>query len=199
MIDLPSPPTMGGPPPLPAPSHPAMRLSILAILFALAACSTEPAPTPSPVAAEASAPPAAAAAAASDADCNLATPLVPGIPGSPGHLIVSSRNPNGDSELAVLMRQFVDDLREVRLLAEAKQTVKPLFPTHRKMRCAWPTKVEERDAGFDARAQAYLANVRAFDAAPGQGTYNAIIAGCIACHAQSCGGPLDFIETMLWQ
>jgi hypothetical protein len=171
-----------------------MRLCLTMLLF-LAGCGDSPA--------GASATDGGAANAAADpfddSDCNLSTPLEPGIPGSPGHLIASPRNPNGDSELSVLMRQMVDDLREVRVLAEGKQAVKPLFPTHRKMRCAWPTKVEERNAGFDARAQAYLANVRAFDAAPGKGTYNAMIAGCIACHAQSCGGPLDFIESMLWQ
>ena len=52
-----------------------------------------------------------------DADCNCSTPLQPGVPGSPGHLIVSPRNPNGDSELAVPMRQFVDDLTEARIQA----------------------------------------------------------------------------------
>lgn len=178
--------------------HEPMRLTILAVLFAVAACSTEPAPAPADMGAvDATA--AAPAAPAADDDCNLQTPLVPGIPGSPGHLIVSSRNPNGDSELAVLMRQFVDDLREVRVLAEAKQPVKQLFPVHRKMRCAWPTKPEERNQGFDARAQAYLATVRAFDEAPSQASYNAMIAGCISCHSQSCGGPLDFIDSMTWR
>ena len=137
--------------------------------------------------------------AAEDADCNLQTKLVPGIPGSPGHLIASTRNPNGDSELSVLMRQFVEDLREARTLVEAKQPVKKLFPEHRKMRCAWPTKPEERNEPFDARAQSYLAAVRAFDHAPSKASYNAIITGCIACHAVSCGGPLDFIGDMKWQ
>ena len=41
--------------------------------------------------------------------------------------------------------------------------------------------------------------VRAFDAAPRQSSYNAIIQGCIACHSTSCGGPLDFIDGMKWQ
>lgn len=174
-----------------------MRLTILASLFAVAACSTKPSPSaPAAAAADASAP--AAAAIANDDDCNFHTPLVPGIPGSPGHLVVSSRNPNGDSELALLMRQFVDDLREVRVLAEAKQPIQQLLPVHRKMRCAWPTKPSERNEAFDGRAQVYLATVRAFDAAPGRDTYNAMINGCIMCHAQSCGGPLDFIETMKW-
>lgn len=140
-----------------------------------------------------------AAAEAADADCNLATPLVPGIPGSPGNLVKSERNPNGDSELSVLMRQFVDDLREVRPTLEAGQKVKALLPVHRKMRCAWPTKPEERNQQFDLRAQAYLNAVAAFDRAPGKDTYNAIIAGCIACHSVSCGGPLEFIGEMRWE
>lgn len=33
------------------------------------------------------------------AECTLETPLIPGVPGSPGHLLPSDRNPNGDSEL----------------------------------------------------------------------------------------------------
>lgn len=172
----------------------------LAFLFAVVACSTEaaehsgaPAPAANP------APAATPAAAAADEDCTLATELVPGIPGSPGHLIKSPRNPNGDSELAVLMRQMVDDLREVRVLAEAKQPVKKLWPEHRRMRCAWPTRPEERNEAFDGRAQGYLAAVRAFDETPGQATYNAMIAGCISCHSVSCGGPLDFIDGMKWQ
>ncbi len=134
-----------------------------------------------------------------DRDCNGETPLQPGVPGSPGHLIVSPRNPNGDSELSVLMRQFVDDLREARVLLEAGQPVKPLFPVHRKMRCAWPTRPDERSPRFDSLAVNYLYLVRAYDAAPGRDTYNGVIQGCISCHAASCGGPLDFIDGMKWQ
>lgn len=177
----------------------ALRCLVLPVL--LAACSRAPTPmVPSPdrtptgqQVVEPPPPPPP------DDDCNYKTPLVPGIPGSPGHLIKSSRNPNGDSELAVLMRQFVDDLREARPLLEAGQPVKKLHPTYRKMRCSWPTKPEERNEQFDARAVVYLELVKAYDANPGQATYNGMIAGCIACHEQSCGGPLDFIDGLKWQ
>ncbi len=141
----------------------------------------------------------AAAAAADDSDCNLQTPLVPGIPGSPGHLIPSTRNPNGDSELAALMREFVEDLQDARSLLEAKQPVPKLFPTHRKMRCAWPTNPAERNEAYDGRALGYLAAVRAFDSEPGRATYNAVLIGCISCHSESCGGPIPFIDGMKWQ
>lgn len=172
-----------------------MRLILLA--FALsAACSGQPVEAPAP---KADAVPPVAAKPADDADCNWQTPLVPGIPGSPGHLIKSARNPNGDSELAVVMRGFVDDLREVRKQIDAGEKPKAMFPTHRKMRCSWPTKPDERNERFDLRAQGYLAAVRAFDGEPNKTNYNNIIAGCINCHAQSCGGPLDFIDSMKWQ
>ncbi len=171
-----------------------MRTFLLLSLAALTACSERPAAT-SNVAPNAS----ATKGQADDAECNLQTPLVPGVPGSPGNLIRSARNPNGDSELAVLMRAFVDDLRDVRTKLDAAQPVGPLYPTHRKMRCAWPTRPEERNQDYDTRAQGYLAAVRAFDAEPGKATYNTIVEGCIHCHAHSCGGPLDFIDGMKWQ
>lgn len=176
----------------PLPWCPVIRILLPTLLFA--ACSNPPE-------AAAHAAPAQAAAIASvddDADCNLATPLVPGIPGSPGHLVVSARNPNGDSELAVLMRRFVDDLRDARSLLEAGQPLPRLHPVHRTMRCAWPTRPEERNARFDAMAQTYLAAVRAFDAEPNRDHYNGLVAGCIACHSQACGGPLDFLAGMKW-
>ena len=143
--------------------------------------------------------PAPVTPVADDVDCNLSTPLVPGVPGSPGHLIQSARNPNGDSELSVLMRSFVDDLRNARTLAEAGEKIPAMYPRHRKMRCAWPTKPDERNERFDLRAQGYLGAVRAFDLEPKKSTYNSIIDGCVNCHAQSCGGPLDFIDSMRWQ
>ena len=45
-------------------------------------------------------------------DCTLDTPLIPGVPGSPGHLLPSEINPNGVSELAALMRTMQRDLAE---------------------------------------------------------------------------------------
>ena len=174
--------------------------TLLLAAFLLPACSKAPTPVPPPApavheAAEVVEPPPPPPP---EDDCTLATKLKDGIPGSPGHLIKSARNPNGDSELAVLMRQFVDDVREARTLLEAGQPVKNLYPTYRQMRCMWLTKPDERNANFDGRAIAFLGVVQAYDSKPGKETYNGIINGCIACHSQSCGGPLDFIDSMKW-
>ncbi|MCB9869113.1 MAG: hypothetical protein H6837_04595 [Planctomycetes bacterium] len=164
-----------------------MRSPVLGVLLLgaslVAACTSESVPSPA----------AAATKPADDADCNFETPLVPGVPGSPGHLIKSARNPNGASELAVLMRRFVDDLEEARRLLGAGKPTRALFATHRKMRCAWPTDPSERTRAFDDRARAYLAQVQAFDAHPTKQTYNAVLSACKACHEVSCPGPLDLI------
>jgi hypothetical protein len=133
------------------------------------------------------------------AECTLATALVPGVPGSPGHLIASERNPNGASELATLMRTFVDDWREARAKLEADAGVSVRFPTHRKLRCAWPTDAADRNATFDSFAVNYLEKVKAFDAKPSRETYEGVLDGCKACHEVSCGGPLEVIEGMRWK
>lgn len=136
---------------------------------------------------------------APDVEVSLATPLVPGVPGSPGHLIKSSRNPNGDSELAFLMRLFVDDLKDARAKAEAGEPLPRLYDKHRRMRAAWPSKADQRNERFDSMAQGYLSAVRAFETGPTPANFNAIINACIACHSGACGGPIDYIDSLKWQ
>ncbi len=132
-------------------------------------------------------------------DCTLATPLVEGVPGSPGHLLPSVRNPNGDSELAALMRRFVADWEAARQTMEQEGHLAPRFPSHRQLRCAWPTTASDRDQTYDGLAINYLAAVKAFDASPSRRTYDAVVDGCRACHEVTCGGPLQVIEALRWK
>ena len=132
-------------------------------------------------------------------DCTASTVLVPGVPGSPGHLIASDINPNGASELATLMRTFVADWRNARVALEADAGVSARFPVHRKLRCSWPTAADDRTPAFDGLAQGYLAKVKAFDARPSRDTYEGVLDGCKACHEVSCGGPLEVIEGLRWK
>jgi hypothetical protein len=164
---------------------------VRALLFAslcLLAC-TKPTSAPPPPAAP---PPVE--------DCTLETKLVPGVPGSPGNLISSDINPNGASELAALMRTFVADWKDARarLQADPKATFAPRLPVHRKMRCAWPTSLDDRTAQYDAFAVGYLEKVKAFDTKPSRETYEGVLDGCQACHEVTCGGPLEVIAGMRW-
>jgi hypothetical protein len=128
--------------------------------------------------------------------CTLETKLVPGVPGSPGHLMVSELNPNGVSELASLMRNMVADLTQMkeRLGHHLRASDTPMWPRHRQIRCAWPTDPSDRTPAFDAMAQGYLERVKTLDAAPKDiDAYRAVVAGCRACHEQTCAGPLEVI------
>ena len=155
-------------------------LAAAAVIFALSGCAGQ-------VTSRASAP---------VDDCTFETVLVPGIPGSPGHLVPSEINPNGASELATLMRTMVADWKAVRAELVAGQPVQraPLLPTHRKIRCSWPTAASDRNAAFDAMAQVYVQNVRAFDEQRSAETYRGVLSACAACHEATCGGPLAVIE-----
>jgi hypothetical protein len=132
-------------------------------------------------------------------ECTLETPLTPGVPGSPGHLIPSVIHPTGASELATLMRLMLDDLdlRQRQFLGTAAGTRIPMYDVHRKMRCAWPTPGHERDPAYDALAQAYLAAVKSLDAAPDdRAAYDAVVSACRMCHDQKCRGPIGRIEKL---
>ena len=120
------------------------------------------------------------------------------MPGSPGHLLPSELNPNGASELAALMRTMQANLAEARGAVLEGRPTPPLWPSHRKMRCAWPTDAADRNPQFDALAIAYLAQVKALDArgADGRQAYRAVLAACRACHEVSCPGPIAAIEAL---
>lgn len=138
-------------------------------------------------------------ALAAEVPCTLDTQLVPGIPGSPGHLIPSAINPNGNSELAQLMRAMQSELKRSRAAIERGDKLAPLWARFRKIRCAWPTNQSDRNPAFDASAQSYLEAVQALDAAPqaeAAKAYGRVLDGCRACHEQSCGGAIPAIEAL---
>lgn len=173
-----------------------MRALVFSSLVLAFGCTRPP-----PAAAPKAAPVVVVDAGAPTEDCTLETKLVPGAPGSPGHLIPSGVNPNGASELAALMRTFVADLQGARakLEADAGPALTARLPVHRKMRCAWPTAEADRNPTFDGLAVNYLQAVRQFDARPARDTYEGLLDGCKACHEVSCGGPLELIDGLRWR
>ena len=167
------------------------------IVFLLLGCNRSPdrAP-PRTVDASAESP---AHAALSTEPCTLATPLIPGIPGSPGHLMQSDINPNGQSELAAHMRSMQSQLKAARQAITQGEKIPPLHDSFAKIRCAWPTDPADRNASFDASAQAYLAAVAALDAAaPGAAApaYEQVLGACRSCHERTCSGAIVAIEAL---
>ena len=130
--------------------------------------------------------------------CTWETPLVEGIPGSPGNPIPSKVNPNGDSELASMMRQMMSDMELIRADAMNGAFSTSIPNSHAKLRCAWPTDASMRSETYDAMAIGYMDAFDKLAAREGdaRARYGAVITACLNCHATACPGPTVAIEKL---
>jgi len=135
----------------------------------------------------------------SASSCTLETPLKPGIPGSPSNPIKSDINPNGDSELAHLMRKMLKDLQDIRPLVLSQKPVKTSIQGHERIRCTWPSDSDIRGPLFGSLSDTYLSTLEIFGThpIPSIDSYNGVVAGCLGCHSNFCPGPIHLIQS-LW-
>jgi len=110
-------------------------------------------------------------------------------------------NPNGDSELALLMRHMFDDLMRVKDEAAKGKSSKfhfdpqAIFTAH----ATEPEKAASET--YQQMGKAYLVAHRAFEKAePAEkkAHFTGIVQNCIACHQQLCPGPIRRIEKLLY-
>ena len=108
-------------------------------------------------------------------------------------------NPNGDSELAVLMREMVLHAQASRDSIE-KNTVLPRFPENfSRIFFAKKTDTTIDKQLFDGLAQIYLNNLKHFyqsDIAIRKKDFNSLVTSCSGCHQNFCGGPLKRINKL---
>ena len=109
-------------------------------------------------------------------------------------------NPNGNSELALLMRDMFDEGMRVREdVATGKRPLpvwdaEAIFTAH----ATQPEKVATPE--FKAYAQSFLEAARAMEAASPEAykqSYQGMVKTCIACHQEVCPGPIVKINKML--
>ncbi len=130
--------------------------------------------------------------------CTHETPLLAGIPGSPGNLIASSANPNGQSDVAHLMREMLDAMKQRRDTLRTGGEPKTLGD-YTKLKCAWPTDDTTRSAHFDVMADGMLNAIDGFNQAPTSSeAYNQVVSACLACHQTACPGPMAAIRPLHW-
>lgn len=109
-------------------------------------------------------------------------------------------NPNGDSELALLMRDMADHVTEQKKnLSEGKMP--SAYPDKfNTITTAKPTEEKMKGNDFDNMAAFYLKNLKSYceskslqDAID---NHNMLVQSCAVCHEQTCPGPLTRINKL---
>jgi len=115
---------------------------------------------------------------------------------------VKPMNPNGESELALLMRRMRDHAEELKGVVQGGGKPGILPEEFRKIYTSVPTDAETKQASFDRFADHYLSNLESLydpSAQPKEmtGKFNALVNSCIGCHSEHCPGPLKAINKLL--
>ena len=108
-------------------------------------------------------------------------------------------NPNGDSELALLMRSMTKNFTSVKTEVESGnlpgEFPKEILTIH----TAKPTDENTKKESFSVFADNYINNVTAFyksDKSTLKQNYNNVITSCYDCHSEHCPGPLTVISKL---
>jgi cytochrome c553 len=107
-------------------------------------------------------------------------------------------NPNGSSELSLLMRKMEKQLVDARP-AVIKGTYKGKYPAEfDKLKTAAPTDDKTKTAYFDVFADLYTSSVKVFVSTKKNQveSYNNVVNACLACHSQHCPGPVGRIRKL---
>ena len=107
-------------------------------------------------------------------------------------------NPNGESELALTMRDMYDAMKEMQFRLEQDKKVKSV-PSFDQLLTATPTDESMKNESFDAFANSWLTSLDKMNdksIANQKKTYKDLIITCIGCHDQSCPGPIKRITKL---
>jgi hypothetical protein len=108
-------------------------------------------------------------------------------------------NPNGDSELALLMREMHDDgmLTKQQILEGQMPEVKCDYQSMYTIEATEPEKVASVDYKLFGKAyEASVAALLASDEANRASAYQTMVGACMNCHQAMCPGPMVKIKKM---
>lgn len=113
---------------------------------------------------------------------------------------VSAINPNGDSELALLMRQLfydTDSLKQL-VVVEGKEVPKDFIDALENVHTATPTDPEVKTEEFKAFNELLINAAKELSVATNkQEAYNNFLNRCIDCHQVVCPGPIKRIKKLV--
>ena len=109
-------------------------------------------------------------------------------------------NPNGDSELALLMRDMYDDAMDMKLRLEQgrKPKVYSFYDDMYTAEATEPEKVARDDYTVFSKAyQMSLEGIQRARIGDMHSAYKGMVQSCMNCHNAMCPGPIDKIEHLL--
>lgn len=109
-------------------------------------------------------------------------------------------NPNGDSELALLMRELAAFSDSVKHDLLNNREPRPQPENLTTILTAKKTDENIDKSIYDPFARNYITGVTYFYASKPEDrieNYNAMVNNCIACHQSFCGGPIKRIQKLL--
>lgn len=112
---------------------------------------------------------------------------------------VVSLNPNGDSELALLMREMRDSAVSFKEMIKAGKIPDKFPEIFLKIHTAAPTDSETKKPSFNGYADAYLNSLKELSKSNNSNAklnYNAVVQACENCHSEHCPGPLSAIRKL---
>ena len=114
-------------------------------------------------------------------------------------VVIEPINPNGDSELSLLMREMFEDA--MRMKGEVKNGKTPdVLKKFKKIHTAEATEPEKAESDeFKAFADSYLAAVDALEKSkPDEAAvfYRGMVESCMNCHRSMCPGPMVRIKKL---
>ncbi|HNS11492.1 MAG TPA: hypothetical protein PKM97_02670 [Bacteroidia bacterium] len=112
----------------------------------------------------------------------------------------TDQNPNGSSELSLLMRDMFNHAATARKLALSDEK-DPDFPEKfKKIFTATPTDSETKNSHYDTFANIYLNAGKTYSSSNTEDlkvNYNNLVNTCLACHSTHCPGPVPKIKKLL--
>jgi hypothetical protein len=123
------------------------------------------------------------------------------LPLNSAHADTSVVNPNGASELAVLMREMQEYSSSERIRVRNGLTPSEMPQSFENIGTALITNGMHKSENYDTFADIYLVNVKAYiDSPKGSeriSAYNNMVASCLACHSEQCPGPVPVIRKLM--
>ena len=108
-------------------------------------------------------------------------------------------NPNGDSELAMLMRAMFEDAEQMKAAIALGETPVPAFD-HARLLTAHATEPEKAASDtYQAWAQSYLQTLQALqngDLEMAPDLFDNMVGTCMGCHTELCPGPKVRIQKL---